>query len=118
MADIQNAIDEFVNSVSMQCIEQREAFVFHTVSSYMNNLAPDLVIEKQELVKAIEILREIDTIKRQSGESYTLLALGQALDNARKIEGMVHRAYNLGYADGVEYEKRRISDAIKEDIDD
>lgn len=84
--------------------ETQEAFIFRTISEFAaNNYAT--IIEKDELVKAIQLIR----MSKEYGPS-----IDERWTTATEQSYMCHRAYNRGYQDGVEKEHARISTFVKE----
>lgn len=72
------------------------------VENTANNYAT--IIEKDELVKAIQLIR----MSKEYGPS-----IDERWTTATEQSYMCHRAYNRGYQDGVEKEHARISTFVK-----
>lgn len=104
MLDVKNTATNYIDELRIQMEETQEAFIFRTISEFAaNNYAT--IIEKDELVKAIQLIR----MSKEYGPS-----IDERWTTATEQSYMCHRAYNRGYQDGVEKERARISTFVKE----
>ena len=107
-------MDDYAMSYSETIIqkveETTEEFIFSTLKNYIEKIAPDIIVEKKELVDAIEIIRKFRELKEVTNESnITWKDVFEV--NADALENM----YNKGRKDGVEYctEKiRKITEGV------
>lgn len=105
MLDVENMVTNYINNFSIQMEETREAFIFRTISEFAANNY-DTIIEKDELVKAIQLIR----MSKEYGPS-----IDERWTTATEQSSMCHDAYIRGYRDGVEKEHARISDFLKKE---
>lgn len=98
-----------VNNISMQIQETQNEFIFSTLSQYaINNF--NIVIEKEELVRAIHLIRMCKKYGPGIDERWTTTTQQTAYLND---------AYRRGFQDGVDREHERIMDILeKEKCDD
>ena len=104
MLDAENTATNYIDKLSIQMKETQEEFIFRTISEFAaNNYAT--IIEKDELVRAIQLIR----MSKEYGPG-----IDERWTTATEQSYMCHKAYNRGYRDGVEKERARISTFVKE----
>ena len=77
---------DIVYQTQMQVKETQEQFIFKTISNWLVN-NHNIIVDKQELVEAVEILR---TIKKMNISLYDL----------RSASNKLKMTYDKGYRDG------------------
>lgn len=96
MEDIHKMIDE----ISMQVQETQESFIFSTLSKYaMDNF--QVVVEKEELIRAIQLIRMYKKYGPGIDERWT---------TATQQTAVLSEAYRRGFQDGVDKEYNRFRD--------
>lgn len=103
MLDVENTVTNYINKLSIQMEETQEAFIFRTISKFAADNY-DTIIEKDELVKAIQLIR----MSKEYGPS-----IDERWTTATEQSSMYREAYNRGYRDGVEKEHARISTFLR-----
>lgn len=104
MFDVENTATNYIDKLRIQMEETQEEFIFRTISEFAaNNYAT--TIEKDELVRAIQLIR----MSKEYGPG-----IDERWTTATEQSYMCHRAYIRGYRDGVEKEHARLSAFIKE----
>lgn len=105
MLDAVNTFTNYIDKLGIQIEETKDAFIFRTISEFAANNY-DTIIEKDELVKAIQLIR----MSKEYGPS-----IDERWTTATEQSSMYHNAYIRGYWDGVEKEHARISDFLKKE---
>lgn len=105
MLDVENTVTNYIDELRSQMDETEEAFIFRTISEFAANNY-DTIIEKDELVRAIQLIR----MSKEYGPS-----IDERWTTATEQSFMCHNAYIRGYRDGVEKEHARISTFLKEE---
>ena len=101
MADI----DKMINEAIMQVQETTDEFIFSTLSKYaMDNF--QLVIEKEELIRAIQLIRMYKEHGTGIGERWTT-AVQQTAE--------LNESYRRGFQDGVTKEHDRIMSILEKE---
>lgn len=97
---------EKMNGWAQEVEETSDSFIFHVLSNFAS-INYDITIEKDELVKAIQIIR----MRREYGED-----ICKDLDTAVKNSEFYRKAYCKGFEDGVEITKSKIMNSLNEDV--
>lgn len=101
-------MNNLVNEITMKFQETKDEFIFQVLS----DLASDkynITIEKEELVRAIQLVRMSKKYGPSIGERWVT-----ATHNVAELE----RAYDKGYHDGMKEARNRLESAFKEDKND
>lgn len=98
MSDINTFIDKFVTEVH----ETEEEFIFRTLSDFAAR-EYQIIVEKDELCKAIQLIR----MRREYGQD-----IGEEYDTATRNVMWTNYAYNKGLKDGIKKEHDRIMDIL------
>ena len=93
-----------INTITMSFHETKDEFIFQVLSDFASDKY-NVVIEKEELVRAIQLIRMSKKYGPSIGERWVT-----ATQNMAELE----RAYNKGFQDGVDKCHTRIAKAIKE----
>ena len=94
---------DLANKITNSVIETQEAFIFQTISEFaLNNY--QLVIEKEELIRAIQLIR----MSRKYG-----LDIDSRWETANQQCAVLDEAYMRGFQDGVNKEHTRFMDFLK-----
>lgn len=99
-------IYEKINGWTQEVTETRDSFIFHVLNNFAS-INYDITIEKDELIKAIQIIR----MMREYGED-----ICKDLDTAVKNSEFYRKAYCKGFEDGVEITKSKIMNSLNEDV--
>ena len=104
-------IDEFdsinttICKIAHQVQETEDEFIFRTLSDFASD-SYDIVVEKQELIQAIKLIR----MYREAG-----FDIGERFTTATQQSEWYRHAYDKGLKDGVKKERERIM-GILEDV--
>lgn len=90
-----NQIEKQMLKLSMSVEETTEAFIFRTISPFVDDLA-GYEVKKEELVRAVKLLRMDEDYREKYGDSL----INKAETNSLK-ESELKTAYNRGYSDGI-----------------
>lgn len=93
-----------VNEIQMHVTETQEEFIFSTISKWVND-SFNMSIKKDELVKAIQLIR----IYKEHGYD-----ISERYETATWKSYMLEKEYDRGYADGVKKEHDRIMNILEE----
>lgn len=93
---ISSTVDKIVTTVN----ETQDAFIFSTLSSYAAEQY-NITVEKEELVRAIQLIR----MSREYGPS-----IGERWATATQNAAELDRAYKKGLQDGMRYLANRVND--------
>lgn len=103
--DIAKDVFKTVNNMVMQVRETQESFIFSTLSNYaMDNY--DVVVEKEELVRAIQLIRMCKKYGPGIDERWT---------TATQQTAYLDDAYIRGFQDGVAKEHDRIMSILEKE---
>lgn len=106
--EIAKDIFKKVDNMVMQVEETQNDFIFSTLSKYaMNNF--NVVVEKEELVKAIQLIR----MSKEYGPG-----IDERWITATQQIAYLDHAYRQGYQDGVKKEHNRIMDILEKEKKD
>lgn len=105
-------IDELTTDITVQVAETQEQFIFETISPFIQQHSR-IEISKQELVEAIQLLR----MKNEALEKYGVV-ISNDLNTAPRQKCEMDRSYRLGYKDGVEKERNRINDLLRQIVNE
>ena len=109
LKDGENNIYRVVNEIAMQVQETRDEFIFSTLSKYANDNF-NIVVEKEELARAINLIR----MCKKYGPG-----IDERLSTATQQAAYLNDAYLRGFQDGVTKEHDRLMDILeKENKDD
>ena len=97
---ISSTIDKIVTTVN----ETQDAFIFSTLSSYAAEHY-NITVEKEELVRAIQLIR----MSREYGPS-----IGERWETATQNAAELDSAYKKGLQDGIQEARIRLENAFKE----
>lgn len=100
-----NDIYRVVNEISMQVQETRDEFIFSTLSKYTNDIF-NIVVEKEELARAINLIRMCKKYGPGIDERWT---------TATQQAAYLNDAYLRGFRDGVTKEHDRIMDILEKE---
>lgn len=104
---MENSINNTVNKMIMDVEETQDAFIFRTLSDFARNSC-GVIVEKVELVQAIQLIRMMKEYGFDIFERY---------DTATQQSRLFSSAYNEGLRDGTEKGHRRIVDILGEEND-
>lgn len=85
--------EDRIRMIRMTVNETKDQFIFSTIKDWAEDNF-DIVIEKEELVYAIQLIRRLRAMGIDCNDYYD--------------------AYTLGYEAGVEHEHRRVADILQE----
>lgn len=94
-----------INTITMQFNETKDEFIFQVLSDFASDKY-NIVIEKEELVRAIQLIRMSKKYGPSVGERWVT-----ATQNMAELE----RAYNKGFQDGMQEAHKRLENAFKEE---
>lgn len=97
-------MDETIRTITTQITETEDEFIFQVLSDFASSKY-NVAIEKEELVRAIQLIRMSKKYGPSIGERWVT-----ATQNMAELE----RAYNKGFQDGVDKCHTRIAKVIKE----
>lgn len=98
---ISSTVDKIVTTVN----ETQDAFIFSTLSSYAAEQY-NITVEKEELVRAIQLIR----MSREYGPS-----IGERWVTATQNAAELDRAYKKGLQDGIQEARIRLENTFKEE---
>jgi hypothetical protein len=97
-------MDETIRTITTQITETKDEFIFQVLSDFASDKY-NIVIEKEELVRAIQLIR----MSKKYGPS-----VGERWVTATQNMAELDRTYTKGFQDGVDKEHARIMAAMKE----
>ena len=104
--DIVKDVFKTVNNMIMQVHETQESFIFSTLNKYiMDNY--DVVVEKEELARAIQLIRMCKEHGSGICERWT---------TATQQNAYLNDAYRRGFHDGVTEEHDRIMSILEREV--
>ena len=96
-------IHQLSNRISMGVTETQDSFIFQTLSDFaFTNY--HIVVEKQELIRAIQLIR----MAREYGPS-----IDQRWTTATEQTTVLHREYLRGFQEGVDSEHQKFMDILE-----
>lgn len=98
-------MDSLIKTITTQLTETEDEFIFQTLSDFASTKC-QTVVEKEELVRAIQLIRMSREYGPSIGERWTT-----ATQNAAELE----RAYRKGLQDGIQEAHNRLENAFKEE---
>lgn len=98
-------MDSLIETITMQVNETEEEFIFQTLSDYATKRYKT-VVEKEELVRAIQLIR----MSRKYGPS-----IGERWATATQNAAELDRAYIKGLRDGIQEARNRLENTFKEE---
>lgn len=102
-SDIADEISKTIRQVSMRVAETQDEFIFQTLRDFGVSTS-NIVVEKEELVQAIQLIRMMKEYGLDIFERYNT-ATAQA--------GIFRRGYKEGLHDGIEKERSRVMDILE-----
>lgn len=102
-SDIADEISKTIRQVSMRVAETQDEFIFQTLRDFGLSTS-NIVVEKEELVQAIQLIRMMKEYGLDIFERYNT-ATAQA--------GIFRRGYEEGLHDGIEKERSRVMDILE-----
>lgn len=99
-----NNITEITDKIVTTVQETEEAFIFQTLSNFTLNTA-NITVEKEELIRAIQLLRMMKETGMDIHDCYASLSRKKDLYN---------QAYQRGLQDGEKRERGKIMDVLDE----
>ena len=87
----------------MEVTETQDAFIFQTFRDFAANQY-QIVVEKQELIQAIQLIR----MTREYGPS-----IGQRWTTATEQTAVLHREYLRGFQEGVDSAHQKFMDILE-----
>lgn len=101
-------MDETIRTITTQITETEDEFIFQVLSNFASSKY-NVAIEKEELVRAIQLIRMSKKYGPSVGERWVT-----ATQNIAELE----RAYNKGLQDGIKEAHDRLENAFKEKKND
>jgi len=98
------SVSSITHKLSVEVAESEDEIIFRTLSDFARNNY-QISIEKDELVKAIQLIRW----SKEYGQS-----IDERWSTASRQAGALADAYRRGLEDGIEKERTRILDALSE----
>lgn len=102
-SDIADEISKTIGQVSMRVVETQDEFIFQTLRDFGLSTF-NIVVEKEELVQAIQLIRMMKEYGIDIHERY---------DTATTQAGIFRRGYEKGLHDGIEKERSRVMDILE-----
>ena len=99
----ENIYQDTINKVVMEVQETQDSFIFQTLRDFAANQY-QIVIEKQELIQAIQLIR----MAREYGPS-----IDQRWTTATEQTSALSREYRRGYQDGRDSEHQKFMDILE-----
>ena len=103
MAKLEDIYQSTISRFAMEVTETQDQFIFETISNYTANNY-QIVIEKEEIIKAIQLIR----MTREYGPS-----IDQRWTTATEQTEVLHRAYLRGFQEGVDSEHQKFMDILE-----
>ena len=100
-----DSVNTIIGKIAHQVQETEDEFIFRTLSDFASD-SYDIVVEKQELIQAIKLIRMYREVGFDIGERFT---------TATQQSEWYRHAYDKGLKDGIKKERERIM-GILEDI--
>lgn len=98
-------MNKTIETITMQFKETEDEFIFQILSDFASNKY-NVTIEKEELIRAIQLVRMSKKYGPSVGERWVT-----ATQNTAELE----RAYNKGFYDGMQEARKRLENAFKEE---
>lgn len=98
-------MDSSIETIITQVTETEDEFIFQTLSDYATKHYKT-VVEKEELVRAIQLIR----MSREYGPS-----IGERWATATQNAVELDRAYRKGLRDGIQEARKRLENTFKEE---
>lgn len=98
-------MNSIINEITMKFQETKDEFIFQVLSDFASDKY-NITIEKEELVRAIQLVRMSKKYGPSIGERWVT-----ATQNAAELE----RAYNKGFQDGMQKVRKSFESAFKEE---
>ena len=98
-------MDSLIEAITTQVTETEDEFIFQTLSDYATKHYKT-VVKKEELVRAIQLIR----MSREYGPS-----IGERWATATQNAAELDRAYRKGLRDGIQEARKRLENTFKEE---
>lgn len=98
-------MDSLIKTITTQVTETEDEFIFQTLSDFTSTKY-QTVVEKEELVRAIQLIR----MSREYGPS-----IGERWATATQNAAELDRAYIKGLRDGIQEARKRLENTFKEE---
>lgn len=98
-------MDSLIETIMTQVTETEDEFIFQTLSDYATKHYK-IVVKKEELVRAIQLIR----MSREYGPS-----IGERWATATQNAAELGRAYRKGLQDGIQKARNRLENTFKEE---
>lgn len=98
-------MDSLIETITTQVTETEDEFIFQTLSDFASTKCKT-VVEKEELVRAIQLIR----MSREYGPS-----IGERWATATQNAAELGRAYRKGLQDGIQEARNRLENTFKEE---
>lgn len=98
-------MDSLIKTITTQVTETEDEFIFQTLSDFTSTKY-QTVVEKEELVRAIQLIR----MSREYGPS-----IGERWATATQNAAELDRAYIKGLRDGIQKARKRLENTFKEE---
>lgn len=98
-------MDSLIETITTQVTETEDEFIFQTLSDYATKHYK-IVVKKEELVRAIQLIR----MSREYGPS-----IGERWTTATQNAAELNRAYIKGLQDGIQEAHNRLENTFKEE---
>ena len=103
MTKLEDIHQSTISRVAMEVAETQDQFIFETISNYAANNYK-ITIEKEEIVKAIQLIR----MSKEYGPS-----IDERWTTATEQSEALSREYMRGYKAGVDSQYRKIMDILE-----
>ena len=103
MAKLEAIYQSTISRFAMEVTETQDQFIFETISNYTANNY-QIVIEKEEIIKAIQLIR----MAREYGPS-----IDQRWTTATEQTAVLDREYLRGFQEGVDSEHQKFMDILE-----
>ena len=98
-------MDSLIKTITTQVTETEDEFIFQTLSDFTSTKY-QTVVEKEELVRAIQLIQ----MSREYGPS-----IGERWATATQNAAELDRAYIKGLRDGIQEARKRLENTFKEE---
>ena len=103
MAKLEDIYQSTISRFAMEVTETQDQFIFETISNYTANNY-QIVIEKEEIIKAIQLIQ----MAREYGPS-----IDERWTTATAQTAVLHREYLRGFQEGVDSEHQKFMDILE-----
>ena len=103
MAKLEDIYQDTISRFAMEVTETQDQFIFETISNYAANNYK-ITIEKEEIVKAIQLIR----MSKEYGPS-----IDERWTTATEQTAVLDREYLRGFQEGVDSEHQKFMDILE-----